>query len=350
MRQYDRKTLDRQSAELGFTRDAFEKVFRLTEILRYFEGHPLLSGCLALKGGTAINLTVFALPRLSVDIDLDLAHNLSLEEMMAMRGKIADAVRKYIDAEGYVLSSKSKSRHSLDSFVCSYRNAGGNNDNLKIEINYSLRCHILPPIVRHIETLGVFSPVNVLALDPLELFAAKTVALLTRAAPRDLYDVSNMIRFGLFDEADSELLRRCVVFYTAVGSDLESEALWFDKTDNLTYFRIRTELLPLLRKREHFDLSDARNITKNALASLLTLTGNEQQFLTAFRSGEYHPELLFDGEILERVKSHPMAAWKTRDRAKPSVVAQLREADKPPERSEQPSPERKPKRKSDPEL
>ena len=37
----------------------------------------LLSGRLALKGGTAINLTVFDLPRLSVDIDPDCLYVLS---------------------------------------------------------------------------------------------------------------------------------------------------------------------------------------------------------------------------------------------------------------------------------
>lgn len=35
---------------------------------------------LLLKGGTAINLTIFNLPRLSVDIDLDFVPNLPREE------------------------------------------------------------------------------------------------------------------------------------------------------------------------------------------------------------------------------------------------------------------------------
>lgn len=38
--------------------------------------------CLALKGGTAINLTIFNLPRLSVDIDLDFSENLPLLGVM----------------------------------------------------------------------------------------------------------------------------------------------------------------------------------------------------------------------------------------------------------------------------
>ena len=44
------------------------------------ENDTLLSETLALKGGTAINLTIFNLPRLSVDIDLDFSQNLPRTE------------------------------------------------------------------------------------------------------------------------------------------------------------------------------------------------------------------------------------------------------------------------------
>jgi len=76
MPQYDRIELSRKAKELHFVRDTFEKVCRLIDVLKYFEASPLLSDKLALKGGTAINLTIFDLPRLSVDIDLDFTENL----------------------------------------------------------------------------------------------------------------------------------------------------------------------------------------------------------------------------------------------------------------------------------
>ena len=88
-------------------RDTFEKVLRLSEILDFLNKDPLLKKSLALKGGTAINLTIFDLPRLSVDIDLDYTVNESKEEML---------------------------------------------ENRKIEINYSLRAHILPIIQKEIYT------------------------------------------------------------------------------------------------------------------------------------------------------------------------------------------------------
>jgi predicted nucleotidyltransferase component of viral defense system len=74
-----------QSRELGFIRDTFEKVCRLTDILKFFESDALLAEVLALKGGTAINLTVFNLPRLSVDTDLDYCRNVSKDEREIMR-------------------------------------------------------------------------------------------------------------------------------------------------------------------------------------------------------------------------------------------------------------------------
>lgn len=73
MVQWDRLTLGRTAKELGFPRDTLEKVCRLADVLKFMESDELLSEGIALKGGTAINLTIFDLPRLSVDIDLDFA-------------------------------------------------------------------------------------------------------------------------------------------------------------------------------------------------------------------------------------------------------------------------------------
>ena len=61
MTQFDRITLGRQARELGFVRDTFEKVCRLADVLAFLESDALLSKTLALKGGTAINLTIFDL-------------------------------------------------------------------------------------------------------------------------------------------------------------------------------------------------------------------------------------------------------------------------------------------------
>lgn len=79
MMQFDRMILGRKARELGFVRDTFEKVCRLINVLDFIQKDELLSKTLALKGGTAINLTIFNLPRLSVDIDMDFSENVPRE-------------------------------------------------------------------------------------------------------------------------------------------------------------------------------------------------------------------------------------------------------------------------------
>ena len=319
MSDYNRAVLGKQAAELGFIRDTFEKVTRLAELLSFFQRDPVLSRYLALKGGTAINMTIFNLPRLSVDIDLDFAENLALDEMKAVRETIRDTIRHHTAMNGYSLVDKSKQYHTLDSDVYQYISASGVRDNIKIEINYSLRSHILPLTRRPIETLGIFTPVTVLTLDPVEIFASKIVALLTRAAARDLYDVNNMVSCGLFDELQIELLRKCVVFYLAVGTEDTPETYAFDKIDALTYRDIKMRLMPMLRKKDSFDLDLARLKVKKFLSGLLEFSDSMKEFLSLFRDGEYRPELLFDGEMLNNVHWHPMAAWKiiVRNRRQP---------------------------------
>jgi len=314
MSDYSRNEMGRLAAEHGFIRDSFEKVSRLVGLLAFFEHDPALSKYLALKGGTAINLTIFSLPRLSVDIDLDFTENLPLEETKAVREILRDTLDKFMAMNGYTFSAdKSKQYHALDSFIYHYTNAGGVKDNIKVEINYSLRSHVLQLSRRPITTLGVFEPVNVLSLDPIEIFAAKIAALLTRAAARDLYDVHNMVAHSLFDERQMEMLRKCAVFYSAVSAESVPAAMDFSKIDALTEREIRTRLVPMLRRKEPFDFGTARDAVKNYLAELLALSSNEKQFLDSFRNGEYRPELLFVGAELERIRDHPMVAWKMRN-------------------------------------
>ena len=136
--------IGQKAEELNFNRDTLEKVVRLTEILNFLNTDTLMKDCLALKGGTAINLTIFDLPRLSVDIDLDFTQNIGREEMLNVRESLKTTLQKYMNANGYDLSPKSKFPHALDSFVFSYTNCGSVKDNIKVEINYSLRAHILP--------------------------------------------------------------------------------------------------------------------------------------------------------------------------------------------------------------
>jgi Nucleotidyl transferase AbiEii toxin, Type IV TA system len=63
------RDLQAEAAATGFSPDTLDKVIRLIDLLNAFCSHPFLKVRMALKGGTALNLFVFDLPRLSVDID-----------------------------------------------------------------------------------------------------------------------------------------------------------------------------------------------------------------------------------------------------------------------------------------
>lgn len=313
MMNFGKATLGKMAKELGFVRDTFEKVCRLANVLKFMEGDSMLSDCLALKGGTAINLTIFNLPRLSVDIDLDFTKNLPREKMLLERQVIAEKISRYMVANGYALSAKTKKHYALDSFVFEYINAGGSKDNLKIEINYMLRCHIIPVKKREVELPWSDEKFTVLSVAPLEIFASKTVALLTRTAPRDLYDMYNLVRYRLFDESEQDLFRKCTVFYSAIGTERPPENFTFYNVGKVSAARIRSDLNPVLRRGERFDLEVAKKEVCNYLSEILISTKKEQMFWKNFAEGIYNPSLVFgQSDELNNIKEHPMALWKCR--------------------------------------
>ena len=308
---YDKLALGKKARELGFVRDAFEKMSRLTEVLRFIGVQPELKSFLALKGGTAINLTIFNLPRLSVDIDFDFAVNLSKEETAAKRERIKELLGRQMAADGYILNNKSKLTHALDSLVYAYVNSAGNMDNLKIEINYSLRSHALPVIEPTTRTDSVFPEFSIQTLAPAEIFASKIVALTGRGAARDLFDMNNMVYFGLFDELDLVRLRKCAVFYLSVAGEAVDQGFNFKKLDGITTRMIRTDLLPMIRNKDKFDFLSAKTRVIDFLSELLTLNNQERLYLQRFAVGSYEPELLFDeNEIVRQIMNHPMALWR----------------------------------------
>lgn len=311
--QLDRLVLGRTAKDLGFVRDTLEKVYRLVDVLKFFESDDLLADVLAIKGGTAINLTIFDMPRLSVDIDLDYCKSIDREEMLADREIVSRKISKYMTANGYALSPKSKNYHALDSFVYEYTNAGGVKDNLKIEINYMLRCHIMPVEKREAKFPWSDEVVNVLSVSPVEIFSTKTVALFSRTAPRDLYDLHNMVRFDVIDDDKKELYRKCVVFYSAISTEHPPKEFEFDNIGNVTKMQIKRDLDPVLRKGEHFDLNQAQEEVKSFLSGILSANDNEKMFWENFSEGNYKPELIFDEDI-GNIEKHPMALWKCRGR------------------------------------
>ena len=284
-------------------------------MLEYLNTNPILRENLALKGGTAINLTIFNLPRLSIDIDLDYLGADSRDDMLKNREVINQIISKFMLVSGYALNPKTKNPHSLDSWVYEYINAVGNRDNIKIEINYSMRMHILPANEMKIITEHFASEYKVKCLAGIEIFGSKINALLNRAAARDLYDVYNMIKVGLFDDEEQRtFLRKSVVFYAAISAKVINKNFDMLAINNITQYKIRRELYPVISKNEVFNLENAKQTVKDYISKLMVLTPQEKEFLEKFEEKEYAPELIFhDEEILGRIKNHPMALWKMRN-------------------------------------
>ena len=171
----------------------------------------------------------------------------------------------------------------------------------------------MPTEKRKINTLGFFDEVSVHSLAALEIFGSKIVALLTRAAARDLYDINNMIFSGLFDESQWLMLKKCAVFYGAIANKMPLLRFELDKIDSFTNQKIKTDLLPVIRREEHFDLQSVQKRVKDFLSDSLHLEERDIDFLRTFARKEYRPDLLFDDrEIIKRIQNHPMVLWKMR--------------------------------------
>jgi predicted nucleotidyltransferase component of viral defense system len=97
------KDLQAEAAATGFPVETLDKVIRLINLLNAFRSHPFLKDRMVLKGGTALNLFVSNLSRLSVDIDLNYVGSADREEMLAEREKVEQAITAICGREGLTL-------------------------------------------------------------------------------------------------------------------------------------------------------------------------------------------------------------------------------------------------------
>jgi len=311
MSAFNKILLAEHAQKLGFLTAPFEKMIRLVSILGFINEHDELKESLAIKGGTAINLIIFNLPRLSVDIDMDFTHSLTKDETSKQRDRISNLLELYMKAEGYIKHKKSKSTQILDSFIYSYNNNSGNSDNIKIEINYSLRSHVLTYALADLQNFGIVESFSTRTVNPIEIFACKIIALSSRAAARDLFDINNMISMNLFSSSELQLLLKCTVFYATATGQAEMQDFCFKRIEDVTWNKVKRELLPMIRNTEIFDLQTAKKNVTAFLSEFMTIDDDETTYLKRFSEGKYEPELLFsDTKIINRIVKHPMILWR----------------------------------------
>ena len=313
---YDKREVVAISKSNNFLINNTEKVLRLTNVLN-FVNRTEFGEYLCLKGGTAINLFLLDLPRLSVDIDYDFSFNCSKEEMLSMRKLITDKIINYMINDGYQLSDNSKYYHSLDSLVFSYFTTSGSNDNLKIEINYSNRVHVFSPILKtKALVLGKEVTTNMLSLY--DLIGSKINALINRTVPRDFYDFYNLLMNSKYDY---NLLKKVVIFYLVVGSNDsisvdEKIKICFERINKIGYNKLRDTLVPLLHKQEKLDIVKMKQFVLSELEKIIVLNTNERLFIEEFNRGNFNQQTLFEQYEVNDLSTHPMIIWKIEQHTK----------------------------------
>ncbi|MDX2443275.1 MAG: nucleotidyl transferase AbiEii/AbiGii toxin family protein [Bacteroidales bacterium] len=160
----------------------------------------------ALKGGSAINMFVRSLPRLSVDIDLTYIpindRETALSDISEGLGRIRADLEKLIPG----ISVTAVSREGEDAKInCQLQRA-----QIKIEVNTTTRGTINDPELLQVdknvqESFGRFAAINVVSMA--ELYGGKICAALDRQHPRDLFDVKLLLENeGLTEEIKTGFL------------------------------------------------------------------------------------------------------------------------------------------------
>ena len=147
----------------------------------------------ALKGGTAINLFVRELPRLSVDIDLTYlpidSREDALNNIQESLGRIKAATETAIN--GLTVNPVSSNTGTDVKLNCQYSNA-----QIKIEVNTVTRGNLFPVRLMQVnervqDKFGKFAAINI--ISHAELYGGEICAALDRQHPRDLFDVKFLL-------------------------------------------------------------------------------------------------------------------------------------------------------------
>lgn len=309
---FESKAIYAISRKEGYNRNTFEKAWRLVDILNIFNSDPAFKGHFALKGGTAINLFLFDDARLSCDLDFDYIPSSINEDIKDNRQLFGQKIEAALIHDGYRKSNGERKSFSTDSSSFQFTNAGGGKDAIKIDINYSNRAHLLE--VDFLSTkVSWRKGERALCLDPLEIFASKISALLSRAAVRDLYDVCQLSKNNLFSKSDLSLLNKMVAFYLILDSQSVSDAYGLTSFEGLDQYAAKRFIVPMIKRGLYFDVEEGKEETKTFLKSFLSISEECSLFEKNFLNGVYDPSLLFPIEngIADQVRNHPMAIWKS---------------------------------------
>lgn len=308
-----RERLEAEAETTGFHAEILEKVFQLLNLLERVQEHPFLKGRVALKGGTALNLFLLKLPRLSVDIDMNYIGAIERDAMLGERPQFETALEAVCGREGMTVL-RQPSGHAGGKWQLQYTSSITGSANLEVDLNYMYRVPLWPTTTSDSQPLGSFRARGIPILDIHEIAAGKLAALLSRRAVRDLFDTHQLLAST---DLDPQKLRLAFVLYGAMNRKDWRTVTADDVTT--THREMESQLLPLLRgglKPDRRTLSewtdDLVARCHRALGQVLPLTANEMEFLDRLLDcGQIVPSLLTnDQHMAQRINRHPLLRWK----------------------------------------
>ncbi len=254
--------------------------------------------CFALKGGTAINLFIRELPRLSVDIDLVYLpmqdRNEALAGITAALARIKQRIFQALPNAKVVEAYKSKP--DAMRLVVSH-----NGVQIKIELSPVLRGTVFEPellsVCNKVENEFGYAEIAVVSLA--DLYAGKICAALDRQHPRDLFDVMYLLKNeGFTDDIRKALLVYIISHPSPIAELLDIryknlEQIYQGEFLNMTEIAVSLE-----------ELESTRDQLTEVISN--TLTDNEKQFLLSFKAMKPQWDLLG----LDGIEKLPAVKWK----------------------------------------
>ena len=266
----------------------------------------LVDDTFALKGGTAINLFVRDMPRLSVDLDLVFPdHTLPREE--ALR-RINEAIRQSVarlKKQGF----QTRVPASTDAGETKLLVRQGAIE-VKVEVNFVMRGTVRPVRMASLtqnarDTLQADLEIPVVSLE--DVYGGKLVAAMDRQHPRDLFDVLQLFAH----EGITAGIRRAFVVYLASHNRPVHEVLFPSLRDIRQEFEHNfagmtaepVELDALLAARERMMRELQHGLTADERRFLLSLVAAEPEWsLLGVPHLEQLPGLRWKLQNLERLR------------------------------------------------
>ena len=298
-----------------FQPDVLEKVAQLLGLLEALCGHPFLRRKLALKGGTALNLFVFDVPRLSVDIDLNYVGAETREAMLEERPRIEAAMMAVFGREDFEIR-RVPGGHAGGKWSLRYEVDSGQRGGIEVDLNYMYRVPLWPVAHRDSHPVGSWQARGIPVLDIHELAAGKLAALLARCKARDLFD--SRLVFSL-DGLDLERLRTAFVVYGGMNrKDWRAVSIGdvtFDEAE------LSSQLLPALHtgtvgSAEAASFGERMMAEcQDALSVVLPLNEAELAFLDLLLDeGKIDATILTrDLDLQQRIQAQPGLEWKAQN-------------------------------------